>query len=76
MNELISELRRIAEPVWFVGSFKRILEACDTGDWQAVTASANAALRDPDVVRVPTDVQLLTEWAQRANRLTLRAKAA
>jgi hypothetical protein len=49
--------------------------ACDTRDWSAVTRAANEAMRDPMFMQGRLRSADLRAWSQRANRITLTAKA-
>jgi hypothetical protein len=75
MTDLITELYEIAADSPYIPAARRIMVACDTRDWSAVTRAANEAMRDPMFMQGRLRSADLRAWSQRANRITLTAKA-
>jgi hypothetical protein len=76
MNELINELYEIAADSPYIPAARRIMEACDAGDWAAVTRAANDAIRDPRFMAGRVRSPEILAWSTKANRLTLSARKA
>lgn len=76
MNALIEELQAIAEPFTYIPTAKRIVAACESRDWSAITRAANDAIADPKFMKPAGRADDILAWSKKANRLTLTARKA